>query len=119
MRNIKYGVCLGDMTMSASETVRLGPQVEKWGYDAIWMADHVIDIEGAIADPYTVFGYLSALTERITFCAAVSDCQRIHPAKMAHMIGTLDEISGGRAALGIGAGEAMKQPDRSTLWSTF
>ncbi len=107
MSNIKYGVCIGDLTMSASEAIALGPKIEAWGYDAIWMADHVIDIDGAIADPYTVFGYLAAVTEKVTFCAAVSDCQRIHPAKMAHMIATLDEISGGRASLGIGAGEAM------------
>ena len=104
---MKYGVCLGDMTMSARETARLGPRVEALGFDSIWMADHLIDIDGAVADPYTTFGYLAAATERVFLCAAVSDCQRIHPAKLAHMVATLDEISGGRAGLGIGAGEAM------------
>ena len=81
MSDVKYGVALGDLTMSASECIRLGPKVEKWGYDSIWMADHLIDIDGAIADPYAVFGYLAALTEKIFFCAAVSDCQRIHPSR--------------------------------------
>ncbi|MEQ8663769.1 MAG: LLM class flavin-dependent oxidoreductase [Gammaproteobacteria bacterium] len=107
MQQVRYGVALGDLTMSARECVRLGPLVEDWGYDAIWMADHLIDIDGAVADPYAVFGYLAALTERITFCAAVSDTQRMHPAKMAHIVATLDELSGGRIGLGIGAGEAM------------
>ena len=107
MSEVKYGVCLGDMTMSASECIRLGPKVEQWGYDSVWMADHLLDIDGAVADPYAVFGYLAAVTERLTFCAAVSDCQRIHPSKMAHIVATLDEISGGRVGLGIGAGEAM------------
>jgi len=107
MNDVKFGVLLGDLTMSATQVVQLGPQVEKWGYDAIWMADHLVDIDGAVADPYALFGYLAALTERVFFCAAVSDCQRIHPAKMAHMIATLDEISNGRVGLGIGAGEAM------------
>ena len=107
MSDVKFGVVLGDLTMSASECVRLGPKVEAWGYDSIWMADHLIDMEGAVADPYALFGYLAALTEKIFFCAAVSDCQRIHPSKMAHMIATLDEISKGRIGLGIGAGEAM------------
>lgn len=107
MSDVKFGVCLGDMTMSASECVRLGPKVEAWGYDSIWMADHLIDIDGAVSDPYALFGYLAALTRKVTFCAAVSDCQRIHPSKMAHMIATLDEISRGRIGLGIGAGEAM------------
>ena len=72
--------------------------------DSIWMADHLIDIDGAIADPYAVFGYLAAVTQNVFFCAAVSDCQRIHPSKMAHMIATLDEITHGRIGLGIGAG---------------
>jgi len=107
MSAIKFGIVLGDLTMPARECVRLGPEVERLGYDSIWMADHLLDIDGAVADPYVVFGYLAALTERVTFCAAVSDCQRIHPSKMAHMVATLDDISGGRAALGIGAGEAM------------
>jgi phthiodiolone/phenolphthiodiolone dimycocerosates ketoreductase len=60
-----------------------------------------------VSDPYALFGYLAALTTKVTFCAAVSDCQRIHPSKMAHMVATLDEISRGRVGLGIGAGEAM------------
>lgn len=107
MNDLKFGVCLGDLTMSANECIRLGPKVEAWGYDSIWMCDHLIDIEGAIADPYAVFGYLAALTNRIFFCAAVSDCQRVHPSKMAHILATLDEISNGRVGLGIGAGEAM------------
>jgi alkanesulfonate monooxygenase SsuD/methylene tetrahydromethanopterin reductase-like flavin-dependent oxidoreductase (luciferase family) len=107
MTDVKYGVAIGDLTMSASECVRLGPKVEGWGYDSIWMCDHLIDLDGAIADPYALFGYLAAVTEKVFFCAAVSDCQRIHPSKMAHMIATLDEISGGRIGLGIGAGEAM------------
>ena len=107
MSDVKFGVALGDLTMSARECARLGPKVEEWGYDSIWMADHLIDIDGAVADPYALFGYLAALTKKIFFCAAVSDCQRIHPSKMAHMIATLDEISEGRIGLGIGAGEAM------------
>ena len=40
-------------------------------------------------------------------CCAVSDVQRVHPAKLAHMIATLDDLSSGRTLLGIGAGEAM------------
>lgn len=107
MHDLKFGVVLGDLTMSASECIRLGPKVENWGYDSIWMADHLIDIDGAVADPYAVFGYLAARTQNVFFCAAVSDCQRIHPSKMAHMIATLDEITKGRIGLGIGAGEAM------------
>lgn len=107
MNDLKFGVVLGDLTMSAAECVRLGPKVEDWGYESIWLCDHLIDIDGAIADPYAVFGYLAALTKKIFFCAAVSDCQRIHPSKMAHIIATLDEISEGRIGLGIGAGEAM------------
>ena len=48
MTDVKYGVAIGDLTMSASECVRLGPKVEGWGFDSIWMCDHLIDLDGAI-----------------------------------------------------------------------
>ncbi len=107
MSGLKFGVMLGDLLMSTSECARLGPKVEELGYDSIWIPDHLVDVDGAIVDPYAIFGYLTALTKKLFFCAAVSDCQRIHPAKMAHIITTLDHLSQGRIGLGIGAGEAM------------
>jgi alkanesulfonate monooxygenase SsuD/methylene tetrahydromethanopterin reductase-like flavin-dependent oxidoreductase (luciferase family) len=52
-------------------------------------------------------GAIAARTSKVKMCAAVSDTQRVHPAKLAHMVATLADISGGRTWLGIGAGEAM------------
>ena len=118
MHDLKFGVVLGDLTMSASECIRLGPKVENWGYNSIWMADHLIDIDGAVADPYAVFGYLAARTQNIFFCAAVSDCQTAadctptRPDATVSEVGRLcdDEIFFGPAAIGCmlrpsGAGE--------------
>lgn len=107
MVDVKFGVVLGDILMSATECARIGVKVEEYGYDSIWIPDHLVDVDGAIVNPYTIFGYLTALTKKLFFCSAVSDCQRIHPAEMAHMIATLDHLGQGRIGLGIGAGEAM------------
>ncbi len=78
MHDLKFGVVLGDLTMSASECIRLGPKVENWGYDSIWMADHLIDIDGAVADPYTVFGYLAARTQNVL--------------RQMHCVGTVEQV---------------------------
>jgi alkanesulfonate monooxygenase SsuD/methylene tetrahydromethanopterin reductase-like flavin-dependent oxidoreductase (luciferase family) len=40
-------------------------------------------------------------------CSYVTDTQRSHPARTAHIVATLAQISDNRVGLGIGAGEAM------------
>lgn len=106
--NIKFGAILGDAGMSASDTVALAPVVEKrFGFDSLWIPDHLIDLDGARSDPYSIFGYISAVTEKVFMAPAVTDCLRIHPAKTAQILATLNELSKGRVGLGIGGGEAM------------
>jgi alkanesulfonate monooxygenase SsuD/methylene tetrahydromethanopterin reductase-like flavin-dependent oxidoreductase (luciferase family) len=92
---------------TATKCAELAVRAEKEGYDSVWMPDHLVDIEGSLADPWSTIGYMSATTKRILFYTAVTDYQKIHPSKFAQMIATLHELSGGRTNVGIGAGEAM------------
>jgi alkanesulfonate monooxygenase SsuD/methylene tetrahydromethanopterin reductase-like flavin-dependent oxidoreductase (luciferase family) len=89
------------------EAVEQGVRAEKAGFYSLWVPDHSIDIDGDRLDPWTVLSYIAAKTERIRLCSAVTDTQRIHPSKTAHIVSCLDQLSKGRAVLGIGAGEAM------------
>ncbi len=90
------------------KALECGILLEKHGFDSIWLADHLTDIGGAgIVDPWTVGGAIAAKTKNIKVFSAVTDTQRCHPAKTAHIISNLDHLSKGRAVLGIGAGEAM------------
>jgi hypothetical protein len=69
------------------------------GYSAVWVAD-----ERFYREVYSCLGQLVAHTSKVLLGPCVTDPFARHPALTAMAIGTLDEISGGRAILGIGAG---------------
>jgi phthiodiolone/phenolphthiodiolone dimycocerosates ketoreductase len=92
---------------TATKCAELAVMAERDGYDSVWMPDHLVDIEGSLADPWSTIGYMAATTKRVLFYTAVTDYQKVHPSKFAQMISTLHELSHGRTNVGIGAGEAM------------
>jgi alkanesulfonate monooxygenase SsuD/methylene tetrahydromethanopterin reductase-like flavin-dependent oxidoreductase (luciferase family) len=102
---MKIGTIIDDV--GAEDSLRRGVLAEKLGFESLWFSDHLIDTGGLKVDPYTTMGAIAASTSKIKMCAAVSDAQRIHPAKLAHMVSTLSGLSNDRAWLGLGAGEAM------------
>jgi alkanesulfonate monooxygenase SsuD/methylene tetrahydromethanopterin reductase-like flavin-dependent oxidoreductase (luciferase family) len=51
--------------------------------------------------------YIGAKTDRILLGTLATDCIRRHPASIAHVLATLDNLTQGGAVLGIGTGEAM------------
>ena len=53
---------------------------------------------------YTTLAFLAATTERAGLMAMVTGVYFRHPGVLAKTVSTLDVLSGGRAALGIGAG---------------
>jgi alkanesulfonate monooxygenase SsuD/methylene tetrahydromethanopterin reductase-like flavin-dependent oxidoreductase (luciferase family) len=80
---------------------------EKLKFDSFWVTDHFVDVGGTKLDPWSVIGGLSTATTRIFMGSYVTDTQRSHPARTAHVVATLAQISDNRVGLGIGAGEAM------------
>jgi 5,10-methylenetetrahydromethanopterin reductase len=79
--------------------IRLAQLQEECGYDVFWYTDERFYRE--------VFGGLTLVatnTHRIEVGTLVTDPYIRHPAVTAMGIATLDEVSGGRAMLGIGAG---------------
>jgi 5,10-methylenetetrahydromethanopterin reductase len=69
------------------------------GYSTVWLAD-----ERFYREVYTCLGQIAAHTSTIFVGPCVTDPYARHPALTAMAIATLDEISDGRAILGIGAG---------------
>lgn len=90
-----------------ADSLEMAIRAEKLGFDSLWFSDHLIDTGGIRIDPWTTMGAIASRTKKIEMCPAVSDVQRIHPAKLAHMVATLEDLSNGRVLLGLGAGEAM------------
>ncbi|MGH3280865.1 MAG: LLM class flavin-dependent oxidoreductase, partial [Trebonia sp.] len=83
---------------------------EEAGFDAISVPDHVHQnqVGGGPASPmfeaYTVLGALAAVTSSATLFSLVSPVTLRAPGLLAKAVTTLDVISSGRAALGVGAG---------------
>ena len=62
-------------------------------------------IEGQKPECYTVLAFLAASTRRMELMALATPPHFRYPALLAKMVSTLDVLSGGRAWLGIGAGD--------------
>jgi F420-dependent oxidoreductase-like protein len=84
---------------------------EAAGFDLISVADHVWlhpMVGGPLGDhpeAYTTLGYLAARTERVRLLSLATAASYRAPGLLAKMVSTLDVLSGGRAMLGIGAGD--------------
>src|SRR5271166_58076 len=88
---------LGDAPVAQlSERARLA---ESCGFDAIWLAD-----ERFYREVYGALASIALATSRVAVGPCVTDPFTRHPALTAMAIATLDEISHGRAVLGLGAG---------------
>ena len=84
-------------------------QAEAAGFDSIWVYDHLIfrfpgsPVSG-IWEVWTVLSALAATTQRVSLGTLVLCTAFRNPAVLAKMATTLDDISGGRLILGLGAG---------------
>src|ERR1051326_7269810 len=72
-------------------------QLEERGVDVAWVS------EAYGFDAVTRLGYLAACTKRMEIGAAILNIYSRTPAALAQTAAGLDEISGGRAILGLGA----------------
>jgi 5,10-methylenetetrahydromethanopterin reductase len=80
--------------------VALAKQVEKTGFDYIWVCDHYHN-----RYVHSVLARLALATERVKLGPGVTNPYLVHPAVTAAAIATLDELSKGRAVLGISSGD--------------
>lgn len=89
------------------EMTLLGEQI---GFDSVWMADHLLfrtgsDVpEKGMWECLTTLSALAAVTDKMQLGPLVSCMGFRNPALMAKMAETIDEISGGRFVLSLGAG---------------
>lgn len=100
MTAIPIGVLL-NAEYQAAELVRLGELAEALGYRSFWYTDVRM-----LRECYVGLAGVAMRTGRILLATGVTDPYSRHPAITAAAIATLDELSGGRAILGLGLGGA-------------
>ena len=115
---VKLGVLLptrglvmtGDSPKDADIILSLAQTVEEAGLDSVWVGDSLI--AKPRMEPLTTLTAVAARTRRVRLGTAVLLAGLRHPVIMAHVVGTLDLISKGRAVLGVGVGGAFNDDQR-------
>ena len=110
-RPLRVGVQLPEVERSVrwAELLDLARRAEDVGLDSIWVGDHLLYrfADGSSRGPWeswTLLGALAAATSRVTLGPLVAATAFRSPMLLAKQAATLDEISGGRFVLGLGAG---------------
>ena len=111
LRPLKVGVQLPEVEREVRwpEYVAMARTAEAVGFDALWLGDHLLyRFESGEArgpwEAWTMLSALAAATSRISLGPLVASTAFHNPALLAKMAVTLDEVSGGRLILGLGAG---------------
>ena len=108
-RSPKLDLLISPFDAGATTMLSLGVHAESLGFDGVWTYDHMTGAmfdRGASLEPFTILGALAASTERVQLGPLVANVRNRHPVQLALAANTLQEISGGRAVIGLGGGAA-------------
>jgi F420-dependent oxidoreductase-like protein len=87
---------------------RLARATEDLGFESLWRSDHFFSLLGHTErdalETFLSFVMVAEATSRIRFGPLVASCTFRHPSLVARMAAQIDQLSGGRFALGLGAG---------------
>ena len=76
---------------------------ERWGLDAIWLAElHFDPARAVLSAPLCVASAIAARTRRMQIGIAVQVLPLCHPLRLAEEAATVDQLSRGRLILGVG-----------------
>lgn len=80
---------------------KLGNKIDTAGFNHLWVSDHYHN-----RFVHSILTHLANVTDNIQLGPGVTNPYLVHPTVTAAAVATLDELSKGRATLGISAGDA-------------
>ena len=86
-----------------AEVVQAAVAAERLGCRRVWIPDEGL----AARECWVTLGAVAAATDSVEIGTGITNPYTRHPGMTAAAVATLDEASGGRAALGVGAGGAL------------
>jgi len=111
VRKLQIGVQLPEVEREVRwpELLAIARAAEASGFDSLWVGDHMLyrgdgREERGPWDVWTTLAALAASTERVRLGPLVASTAFHPPGLVARMAATIDEVSGGRFVLGLGAG---------------
>jgi probable F420-dependent oxidoreductase len=105
--------------------VDLASRADELGLDSVWVHDHVFNV-GHVFDriggkpyyePLTLLSFVAARTRRVRLGTSVLVLPYHNPIRLAKAAATLDVLSGGRLAMGVGVG--LIQQEMEAMGSAF
>lgn len=107
---MKLSICI-DTGRSWAEIRQLGGLADAQQWHAVYVSDHFmpfappgVPVDGPVLESWTLLSALAALTIRVRLGPLVLGGTYRHPAVVANMAASLDQVTGGRVVLGLGAG---------------
>ncbi|MEN3609638.1 LLM class flavin-dependent oxidoreductase [Plantactinospora sp. ZYX-F-223] len=89
---------------SPADLIDAAVAADRTGWHGFFLWDHLGADGTPMHDPWVLLGAIGAATERVRIGAMVTPLARRRPWKVAKEVITLDQLSAGRAVVGVGLG---------------